>query len=199
MLSITLPNLKLALWDLHDQSTFGLVDISSYEAVPLAEDVALQITAPGYETVNVTFYPNNVNIYKCSDLGITCGPTECCPLPDGIYHVKYTVKLTSATPTTINTTFIEKTFIKIDQILCKFDHMFAKVDLECNCGNTKQKRYKNTLEEVDLMIAAAVSAANDCNANAAFQLYQKADEILNNMCCDFNMTCESTFFCPQCQ
>lgn len=200
MLTITLPNLKLALWDLHDQGSFGIVDLSSYSPIPSSADVSMQITPPGYPTVNVTFNPGKVNIYKCADLGITCGPTECCPLPDGIYDVKYSVKInTLANTTPSNLAKIEKTFIKVDQLLCKYDHVFAKVDMYCNCGEDKQRQYKHVLDEVDLMIASCVSAANACDPKSSFLLYKKADDILDKICCEFGMTCGSTFSCPQCQ
>ena len=196
MLTVTLPNLKLGLWDLRDQSTLGIVDLSSYSVIPDAAHLSMQITAPGYQTVNVTFQAGNVNIYKCADLGITCGPTDCCPLPDGIYDVKYTVLPTvGLQPQAV----IEKTFIKVDQIMCKFQNMFSKVDLDCNCGNDRQKQYKQTLRGVDMLIAGSVSAANDCDAALAFNLYRKADQILDNLCCEFNMSCTSNFSCPQCQ
>lgn len=199
MITITNPNLKLALWDLHDQSSFGIVDLSSYAGTPLAINISMQITAPGYQTVNVVFHPGNVNIYKCTDLGISCGPTECCQLPDGIYDVVYTVRPGNAAPPNNLTASIEKTFIKIDQLLCKYDHMFIKIDLDCNCGTDKQKQYKKIMDEVDLMIASCVSAANNCNAQAAYQLYKKADDILTNLCCEFGMDCADKFFCPECQ
>lgn len=203
MLTVTLPNLKLAILDLRDQSSLAIVDLSSYAVLPTSADVALQITAPGYETVNVPFIPGNVNIYKCADLGITCGPTECCPLPDGIYGVVYSIS-----PAFLSTTSgmsikdavsLEKTFIKIDQIKCKFQNVFLKVDLECNCGNDAQREYKKELKGIDLMIAGAVAAANDCDSVTSYKLYGKADSMLDNLCCKFGMSCISIFSCPQCQ
>lgn len=206
MLIATLPNLKLALIDLRDQSSLAIVDLSSYAVVPTSSDISLQLTAPGYSTVNVLFTPGNVNIYKCSDMGITCGSTECCPLPDGIYDVRYTVSASfvaatsGISPNQVNTSpFIEKTFIKIDQIKCKFQHVFLKVDLQCNCGNDAQRAYKKDLKSIDLMIAGCVAAANDCNTALAYQLYKKADQMLDNLCCKFGLTCSSIFSCPQCQ
>lgn len=199
MLTVTLPNLKLGLWDLRDQSTLGIVDLSSYAIAPNSSQLAMQITAPGYETVNVTFTPNNVNIYKCADLGITCGPTECCPLPDGIYSVKYTVQMGGGAMVPRDISFIDKTFIKIDQILCKFENLFAKIDLECNCGVDKQKAYKKELKYIDLLIAGSVAAANSCDVPLAYSLYNKADSMLDKICCDFGMSCTSIFSCPQCQ
>ncbi len=96
MISITLPNLRLSLYDFRDQATLGIVDASSYAVLPTSTQLSMQITAPGYQTVNVAFTPGGINIYKCSDLGITCGPTDCCPLPDGIYDVVYTVLMPSS-------------------------------------------------------------------------------------------------------
>jgi len=194
MITITLPNLKLGLFDVHDQSTLGIVDLSSYATVPSAGQLSLLITPPGYPSTVVTFVAGNVNIYKCADLGITCGPTECCPLPDGIYDVRYLVNLQGNEVVTL-----EKTFIKIDQLLCKYDNMFSKIDQDCNCGNDKQKQYKRILDEVDLMTAGCVSAANNCDPATAYRLYKKADDILDNICCEFGMSCTSMFSCPQCQ
>lgn len=194
MLTVTLPTLKLGLMDLHDQSTLGIVDLSSYAVIPDNTQLSMQITAPGYQTINVTFVPNNVNIYKCSDLGITCGAAECCPLPDGIYDVRYTVLVIGNAPSS----FIEKTFIKIDQILCKFNNIFSKVDLDCNCGSFKQEAYERELEQIDLLIAGSVSAANLCDGVLAYKLYQKADQMLDNICCQFGLSCNSVFSCNQC-
>lgn len=197
MLTITLPTLKLGLWDLRDQSTLGIVDLSSYSVVPNSSQLSMQITAPGYQTVNVTFVPNNVNIYKCADLGITCGATDCCPLPDGIYDVRYTISI--PTSTGLQATHIEKTFIKIDQIKCKFQNVFLKVDLECNCGRDAQREYKRELKAIDLLIAGSVSAANACDGVLSLSLYKTADQLLDRICCLFGMSCTTIFSCPQCQ
>lgn len=196
MLTVTLPTLKLALIDMRDQSSLAIVDLSSYSTVPDSTQIAMQITAPGYSTVNATFTPGSVNIYKCADLGITCGPTECCPLPDGIYDVKYSVLIPSIMQVAAT---IEKTFIKIDQIKCKFQNVFLKVDLECNCGADMQREYKRELKGIDLLIAGCVAAANDCDTVLAYKLYKKADDLLDKICCNFGLSCTSIFTCPQCQ
>lgn len=189
MITVTYPILKLGLFELNDQASFAIVDLSQYATVPSSGDVSLQITAPGYDTANVTFTPGSVNIYRCVDLNITCAPTECCPLPDGIYEVFYTV----------GTETLQKTFIKTDQIKCKFQNMFSKVDLDCNCGLNKQKQFKQLLKEIDLMIAGSVAAANLCDPITSKNLYYKADDLLDKICCEFGMDCKQQFSCPQCQ
>jgi hypothetical protein len=184
---------------MREQQAFAIIDLSSYAILPTSSELSMQITAPGFETVNVIFNPGSVNVYKCADLGISCGPTDCCPLPDGIYSVIYTVSTPNSNINYSSSTSIDQTFIKVDQIMCKFQNMFSKIDLDCNCGNDTQKQYKHVLKEIDMMIAGSVAAANECNSVMAYRLYSKADSMLDKLCCDFGMTCTEVFSCPSCQ
>jgi len=192
MITTTLPILRLASFDLRDQASLAIVDLSTYSTVLTSSDVSLQITPPGYNTINVAFNPGSVNVYKCADLGITCSSTECCPLPDGIYDIIYSIiGNTSAT--------IEKTIIKIDQIKCKFQHAFLKIKMDCNCGKEEMREYRKELDIIDLLIAGSVAAANDCNPQQSFNLYQKAEILLNSLGCTVGCGCGSSFVCPSCQ
>lgn len=197
MVIVTPPILKLSIIDLRDQSSLAIVDLSTYTTIPVGPTgLSMQITPPGYPTINVPFNAGNVNVYKCSDLGITCPITECCALPDGIYDVKYSV----VPP--INSdplAFIEKTFIKVDQIKCKFQHAFLKVDLECNCGHDEESALKRELRGIDLLIAGCVAEANDCNPEAAYRLYRKADSLLDKISCKFGLPCSGAWSCGQCK
>ena len=109
MLVQQLPDLELALIDLRDSSVIAISDLSTYGAIPSSNQLALQITPPGYPTVNVPFSPLNVNVYKCVDLGVTCSDSGCTPLPDGIYEIVYTV--VNVQPNAV----ISKKFIKIER------------------------------------------------------------------------------------
>lgn len=194
MLSIVPPILSLGLVDFRDMTSFAIADLSQYVTIPEAEDVSLQITPPGYPRISVDFVPGSVNTYHCTDLGIECPASECCPLPDGIYDVIYTV-ITDPN-VAANNAVIEKTFIKVDQLKCAYQKAFLKVDLECDCHNHEQARYKQELRRVDLLINGAVAAANDCNNFLAYKLYNKAETILNNIGCKFGLPSVS---CNECQ
>lgn len=179
MLVEQLPDLQLALIDLRDASLLAISDVSTYSVVPSTGDVALQITPPGYPTVNVPFNPLNVNIYKCVDLGLTCSDSGCTPLPDGIYEIAYTVVNTNPF-----TTIIRK-FIKIDNIKCKYQHAFLKVDLECGCHGPGYANYMNELRSIKLYIDGSVAECNNGNYRLSSEYYKKADTMLDKLSCKF--------------
>lgn len=197
MLLTVLPILKLSIIDMRDQASLAIVDLSTYLTVPSPSDVALQITPPGWAMINVPFTPGTVNIYRCTDLGITCPADECCPLPDGIYDVRYTVIVTGSAPS--DYPMLEKTFIKVDQIKCKYQHAFLKIDLECNCGYDEERALKRELRGIDLLIAGCVAQANECNPEASYRLYRKADSLLDKINCKFGLPCSSSWACGQCK
>lgn len=200
-----LPVLDLAVADSYnDMNSLSIVDLSQYASFPDSDHLALQITIPGYPTINVPFTPGSVNVYKCIDLGVVCATPDCCPLPDGVYDIKYTVLPTTpviiGSASNINATlptFIEKTFMRIDQLRCKWMNAFLKVDLECGCGDAEQKGFKEELKRIDLLMAGCMAAANNCDDALAYKLYQKADSMLNLICCKFNMPC-GTIACNSC-
>ena len=195
MVSTVLPLLRLSLLDLRDQGSLAIVDASTYATIPSSIDVALQITPPGWPTINVPFTPGTVNVYKCADLGIVCALADCCPLPDGIYTVVYTVGPTTNPPPLPS---ITKTFIKVDQIQCRFMNAFLKVDLECDCSSEDQKKYKQELKEIDLLINGAVAAANTCDDLLAYKLYAQADKCINKIYSKFCLYCDPVPSCEQC-
>jgi len=182
--SVTLPILTLALIDLRTSSVIAISDLSVYGVVPSTSDVALQITPPGGATVNVPFIPGNVNVYKCVDLGITCGDTECTPLPDGIYAVSYSVAILAPTPVIPGVSTrngINQKFIKIDRIKCKYQHAFLKIDLECVCHDHSWQTYMGQLRMIKLYIDGSVAACNATNYALSQQLYAKADQMLDKI------------------
>lgn len=191
--SIILPLLELSLLDLRDSTVLGISDLSTYSSTPDSTHLAMQITPVGYPTINVPFTPLNVNVYKCVDLGITCSDTGCTPLNDGIWDIVYTVLDLNGVPTTI-----EKKFIKIDQIRCKYQNTFLKIDLECICGNSNQEKYLKEIKRAKLFIDGSVAACNDSNYVLSFELYQKAEYILDHICSRFNIPYHSCGFVKPC-
>lgn len=197
MIVTTAPILRLTLLDMRSQNLLAIVDSSTYNVLPDASHMAMQITPPGYPTINVPFTAGSVNVYKCSDLGIACPEPECCPLPDGIYDIRYTV-IQQGTYAGLPDAFLEQTFIKVDQIKCKFQNAFLKVDLECSCTDD-QKLLKKELRMIDMLIAGSVAEANDCNPTMAYNLYHKADTRLDRISCNFGLPCQAEWSCPQCR
>jgi len=196
MIISTPPILDIQVHDFRDITSLGIVDLSTYAIIPSGSNLALQITPPGYDMINVPFTAGVVNVYKCIDLGIECPLSECCPLPDGIYDVIYSV-IPDPNQTSIIAS-IEKTFIRVDNLKCSYQKAFLKVDLECDCHNHEQRRYKEELKKIDLLINGSVAAANDCNNYLAYKLYQKAENMLNNICCKFGLPATTCNQCSPC-
>lgn len=189
----TLPTLRLSLLDLLDQGSLTIVDMSTYSSIPSNSNVALQITPPGWATLNVPFDPGKANVYKCADLGIICATVDCCPLPDGIYAVQYTVRYSGSLTTSIN-----KTFIKVDQLDCRIDNLYLKVDMECDCPSDDQKKYKNDIREIRLLRDGAVAAANDCDDLKATKMYAQADKLIDRVYRKFCSACSPLPSCERC-
>lgn len=194
--TLSLPILGLSLANINDPSVLSIADISQYSTVPNANTVNMQITAPGAPTTAVTFTPGAVNVYRCGDLGIVCGLTDCCPLPDGVYSVIYSVPVTVGS--TVRET-ISRNFLRVDDIRCKWKKAFLKIDMSCPCEGKEQDQYKDELRRIELLINGAVATANNCDIKGAFALYKKADNMLDLLSCKFGLPCGSAFKCDPCK
>lgn len=185
-----LPSLSLALQDLRDANSIALVDLSDYATVPDSSHRSLQITPPGYSTVNVLFTPQNVNIYKSVDLGITASPSGCTQLPDGIYEIVYSINPPGSNPSSI-----DQKFIKIDQIKCKYQHAFLKLRLQCDCSSCEQRDYIQEIRKVKLYIDGSVAACNDGNYVMSQEWYSRANFLLSHICSKYNINFHNSCGC----
>lgn len=187
MLLEVLPLLNLQLFDERDSSVFSIKDNSTYSILPTSGQIIMQITPPGYPTLNVPFTPSSVNTYKCVDLGITCSDSGCTPLPDGIYAINYTVVYANSANTTTNAS-IDAKFIKIDKAKCLYEHAFLKLNVEYSCHNHTTDPYHQTLKMVKLYLDGCVAACNASNYVLSNDLYSKAVFLLNHLNCEFKST-----------
>lgn len=188
MLVEQLPSINLQIVNLHSSSLIAIADASTYTTVPSSSMVALQVTPPGFPTINVPFNPGTVNIYKCVDLGITCNDSDCTALPDGIWGLNYSVTIPGSANTiksmpNVYTQAMQ--FIKIDQFKCKYQNVFLKMDTLCNCHNEEQKRLKYKLRQIKLLVDGSVAASNGGEYVLSYDLYTKASYALDHLGCDF--------------
>lgn len=183
MLTENLPLLDLQLVDLYDVTSIVISDLSTYAVVPSSSELALQITPPNnYPTVNVTFTPNNVNVYKCVDLGITCSDSGCTPLPDGIYEIIYSIAVPVGSPVST----ITRHFIKIDQIKCAYQHAFIAIDMDCHTHQNHTNSYMDQVKRSELYITSCVAESNRGNYVLAWKYYGMAEYILNQLARNFS-------------
>lgn len=173
------PNLDLLLIETYSTKTLGIADISIYPSGFTISNPSMEITVPGYNKVNVTFTPRNANVYRSEDLGVFCDD-ECVDLPDGIYTVKYSVN-----PNVTN--YVEKSFIRVENIKCRYMSAFLTLDLNKDCAVPMTDNNRRELENIRLLIEGSVAAANTCDEVNSRALYRKADDrlskLLNNCNC----------------
>ena len=150
----------------------AVMDASVYpDNPPLVSGATIDIDVPGFGLVSLPFIIEELNVFTSSNLGISAAGVSQ-PLPDGIYHLKY-----STAPSTVN--FVEKTIIRVDQLQEKFDEAFMKLDM-MECDRAIKTQAKVDLNTVYFFIQGAIAAANNCAEVEANKLYQQADKMLNN-------------------
>jgi hypothetical protein len=150
----------------------AVMDASVYpDDPPLVSGATIDIDVPGFGLVSLPFIIEELNIFTSSNLGISAvGVSE--PLPDGIYHLKYSIA-----PSTVN--FVEKTIMRVDLLQQKFDEAFMTLDM-MECDRAIKTQSKVDLTTINFFIQGAIAAANNCAEVEANKLYTQADKMLNN-------------------
>lgn len=162
--------LDLLIIDTHSPLSIAVGDFSIYPTNYTPVSPTLLISASGFPEVTLEFNARDINIITSENLGITCSGECLVPLPDGIYKLKYTIN-----PAHEN--YVEKTFLKVDLLLERYDAVFMQLDMmECDEAISYQKKVE--LEHISLLIQGAVAAANNCADKQALKLYAAADKQL---------------------
>lgn len=156
------PKLDITLVDTYSLDTIGFADISNYEG-QVIKNVSFEVSAPGFNKVNIFFTPESVNIFNSADLGMGCDLVQ---IPDGLYTVKYSA----------NNEFVEKTFFRIDQLWNSLS-TFVVSQTDCNCPPNNQPN----LNEILLLINGAAASSSQCDIVSATKKYQKASELIDRL------------------
>lgn len=165
-------NLDFLVVPTYNTLTMGIIDASTYpDNPPVVTSPTLEITPPGFDVAVISFEVDDYNVITSSNLGITSvGVNQ--PLPDGVYHIKYSIA-----PANVN--FVEKSIMRVDKLQEKFDEAFMKLDM-MECDGPIKKQAKETLISIYFFIQGAIAAANNCALVEAEKLYIKADRMLTN-------------------
>ena len=169
--------IKLDLYtiDSKNVSLLAIGDSSSYPNGFTPSNSTIEITPPGYNKVALSFQPNAVNFFRATDLQIDC-EGECeVELPDGIWDVRYSI-----TPN--STRFVQKQFIRIEQLSNKYLEAFLLLDL--NESGEESNKLKKELRSAKLLMEGSIAASKDCNMDMSFTLYKKADFIIDSILCN---------------
>lgn len=182
-MAIKVPFLDITLHETYNKYYLGIVDISDYPPSWTITNASLEITPPGYNKISVPVTARGVNLYKSSQLGLTCDEDgeDLMPLPDGVYTVKFSIHPNS-------TYLTEKSFMRIAGILCQYGEAYLKVDLAHHCSCADKSRDKAYLSSVRMLIEGAVAEVNNCNTEKGYKYYAKAKQMLDNFgktgCCN---------------
>jgi hypothetical protein len=163
----------------YSTKTLGIADASIYpDDPPVVTSPTIEITIPGFARIVLPFSVNNFTVYSSSTLGLTEVGNDDLPLPDGVYHLKYSI-----TPAYEN--YVEKSIIRVDRLQEKFDEAFMKTDM-MECDRAIKTQAKVDLSTIYFFIQGAIAAANNCAIDEANKLYLSADKMLtsfiNNSC-----------------
>lgn len=167
------PTLDLLILESHSTYVLVVADISQYPTSFNISTPTIEITPPGYITESITFVAKSIQIYNSEMLGIICdGSCETTPLPDGIYKIRYSVYPSYKYNVT-------KSFLKVDQLLEKFDKAWLKTDtLQCDLAVKTDK--KKMLDNIWSDINGAIASANNCMDKQAMDIYRRAETKLSN-------------------
>ena len=169
-----ISKLDFNIVDTHSFKTLGLVDTSIYNPDIQIENISLEITPPGFKYPAKPFFlSKSLNIYNSNNVGLTKAQCEeeLIDLPDGLWKVKYSICPNDKL-------FLEKVFLRINKLECKFTQAFLTLDLS-NC-DTEIEEYKlKQLEEIDLYIQGALAASNISDFKLTTDLYKKANNMLD--------------------
>lgn len=168
------PILDITLIPTYSLKTMGIADISVYPTGYNISNPTIEITAPGMKKIAISFIPKTVNIINSNTINLTCvlSISQLASLPDGIYTLKYSVN-------PVQTNFVEKSFMRVDNLECKYAAAFLYLDLDDDSFKDIHKEKIKKLKTVRMFIDGSVAAMNECDANLAFKLYKKAQEMLD--------------------
>jgi len=168
-----MATLKLDIFVLqtYNVTTLAIVDASVYPTdPPNVVTPSIKITPPGFNSVEIPFIVEDYNLFNSFKLGISPEGVDY-PLPDGVYQMRYSVSPSL-------TTYVDKSFMRIDAIQEKYDTAFMRLDL-MECDQKIKEQAKVELSTIYFLIQGSISAANNCAITESEKLYVKASSLLD--------------------
>lgn len=170
------PILDITLMDTYSLKTMGIADISMYPNGYNISNSTIEVTAPGFKKVAIQFNPKSVNIINSNSINLTCSLSYegLASLPDGIYTLRYSISPNQ-------TNFVEKSFMRIEQLECKYATAFLYLDLD---DTSFKETHKGKLKKLDLakiFMKGSIAAVNECDHLLGIKLYKKAQEIIEDI------------------
>lgn len=178
---MTTPLIDLLYLDSHSVENLVIADISTYPTGFTIMTPTIEVTPPSFSPIQVPFVARSIQIYNSNSLGVTIG--ENCPpapLPDGVYKFKYTIFPAYKY-------FVNKSFLRIEKLLEKYDKAYVKLDI-LQCDLTIKSAEKKQLNLIWEYINGAIASANNCAEKQAMELYNRASDAIDI----FSKNCKCT-------
>lgn len=167
------PKLDIAIMNTYNSNVLTIADVSFYPVGYNPNNPYIEITPPSMPKITTIFTPKSVNVFNSVNLE-TSGDCPG-PLPDGIYKIRYSIHPNYEL-------FVERSILRIDQLLEKYDTVFLQIDIT-ECDTTLKANYLAQLEQIEIYIQAAMASANKCNEKLAYDLFRKANRLLDKIQC----------------
>jgi hypothetical protein len=172
-------NLDFLVVPTYNTKTLGIADTSTYATTPpVVISPSLDITILSLGKVpGIPFNVQDLNVITSLTLNLTTTGNPLIAIPDGVYTIRYSIA-----PAYIN--YVEKTFMRVDQLQEKFDNAFMHLDI-MECDRAIKAQAKTDLTSIYFFIQGAVAAANSCAVLESNKLYIQASKLLDR----FNIDC----------
>lgn len=168
-------HLDIAIVEAHNPMVLAVADVSTYPLGKVIENPFIQISAPGFDKVGLTFTPRAVNVFNSASLNLTGAEVKPMALPDGIYKLRYSVRPNYEV-------YVERNILRITALKQRFDLAFLKSDPFC-CATRQGEKIKSKLDNISFHLQYAMAAASICNDHLAMDLYRKAVKLLEKFNC----------------
>ena len=156
----------------YNTKTLGVNDASVYKTGDVISAPSLEIEVPAFGKVVVPFNTGVLNVINSTSLGLSAVGEPILPLPDGMYHLRYSI-------TPAYEYFVEKSIMRVDQLMEKFDNAFMKLDM-MECDRAIKTQQKVDLNSIYYFIQGSIAASNNCAIFEANKLYNQASKMLDN-------------------
>jgi hypothetical protein len=165
--------IDFAVLEDNNPKTITLFDKSNYLFTP--EKPMIDIIMPGYTgVVEFAYTTGGLITITSNDLKVTLGCTfnTLKELPDGVYQIKMKV-------CPYDELFKKICYLRTTRFQCQYEEMLLSLDVACSC--MEERRLKEEIIDIDILIQSAKAEAKICNVEKATSKYKAAVRKLNNL------------------
>lgn len=173
---MTTPQLDIAIHNTYNSNVLAIADVSFYPVGFNPNNPFVEITPPGMPKVTTLFTPRGINVFNSENLNLTSGCPG--PLPDGVYDIRYSIHPNYDL-------YAERSILRLDATFEKLDTLYLGVNLK-RLDSKVSEDVLRQLDVIEVFLQGAMSAANKCDTKFAYDLFLKANKLLDKINCYVN-------------